>query len=57
MWTSPTKPPASCDGHQFESPRLHQVVRANRPGFPAATVPRLFSALARKLVVCGRLGA
>jgi hypothetical protein len=28
-WTSPTKPPASCDGHQFESPPLHQVVRAN----------------------------
>ena len=27
--------------------------RANRPGFPAPTIPRLFSALARKLMVCG----
>ena len=24
----------------------------NRPGFPAPTIPRLFSALARKLMVC-----
>jgi hypothetical protein len=31
----------------------HQVVGANRPGFPAPTIPRLFSALARKLMVCG----
>ena len=27
----------------------HQEVAANRPGFPAPTIPRLFSALARKL--------
>ena len=31
----------------------HQKVRANNPGFPAPTIPRLFSALARKLLVCG----
>ena len=30
----------------------HQEVGANRPGFPARTIPRLFSALARKLMVC-----
>src|SRR5271163_2753602 len=30
----------------------HQEVAANRPGFPAPTIPRLFSALARKLGVC-----
>jgi hypothetical protein len=41
------------DGHRFESPPLHQVVPANRPGFPAPTIPRLFSALARTLMVCG----
>ena len=39
--------------HRFESPQLHQVGAANRPGFPAPTIPRLFSALARKLLVCG----
>jgi hypothetical protein len=43
----------SAEGHRFESPLLHQVVAANRPGFPAPTIPRLFSALARKLMVCG----
>jgi hypothetical protein len=32
MWTSPTKPPASCDGHQFESPPLYQKVAASRCG-------------------------
>ena len=31
----------------------HQEVAANRPGFPARTIPRLLSALARKLMVCG----
>jgi hypothetical protein len=41
-----------CGGQRFESPPLHQVVAANRPGFPAPTIPRLFSALARKLMVC-----
>jgi hypothetical protein len=41
------------EGQRFESSQLHQVVAANRPGFPAPTVPRLFSALARKLMVCG----
>jgi hypothetical protein len=41
------------DGHRFESPQLHQEVGANRPGFPAPTIPRLFSALARKLMVSG----
>ena len=34
-------------------PPAHQEVRANHPGFPAPTIPRLFSALARKLLVCG----
>ena len=34
------------DGHRFE-------VGANRPGFPAPTIRRQFSALARKLIVCG----
>ena len=38
---------------RFESPQLHQEVAANRPGFPAPTIPRLFSALARRLIVCG----
>src|ERR1700722_1882930 len=38
---------------RFESPQLHQVVGANRPGFPAPTLLRLFSAVARKLMVCG----
>jgi hypothetical protein len=33
-------------------PQLHQEVRANCPRFPAHTIPRLFSALARKLMVC-----
>jgi hypothetical protein len=33
---------------RFESPLL-QVVAANRPRFLAPTIPRLFSALARKL--------
>src|ERR1700729_1662007 len=41
------------DGHRFESPQLHQEVAANRPGFPAPTIPGLFSALARRLMVCG----
>ena len=40
-------------GQRFESPQLHQEVGANRPGFLAPTIPRLFSALARKLMVCG----
>ena len=31
-------------------PQLHQEVAANRPGFPVPTIPRLFSALPRKLV-------
>ena len=30
----------------------HQEVAANRPGFPAPTIPRLFSALAPKVMVC-----
>jgi hypothetical protein len=30
----------------FESSLLHQEVGANRPGFPAPTIPRLLSALA-----------
>jgi hypothetical protein len=38
---------------RFESPQLHLEVAANRPGSPAPTIPRLFSALARKLMVCG----
>ena len=33
-------------------PPLHQEVGASRPGFPAPTIPRLLSALARKLMVC-----
>ena len=37
---------------KFESPQVHQEVGANRPGFPVPTIPRLFSALARKLMVC-----
>jgi hypothetical protein len=32
---------------------LHQEVDTNRPEFPAPTIPRLFSGLARKLMVCG----
>src|ERR1700722_3154620 len=47
--------PSDHDGHRFESPQLHQEVGGNRPGFPAPTIPRLFSALARKLMVCGGL--
>jgi hypothetical protein len=43
------------DGHRFESPPLHQEVGASRPGFPAPTILRLFSALALKLMVCGAL--
>jgi hypothetical protein len=39
-------------GHRFESPQLHQEVAANGLGFPAPTIPRLFSALAPKLMVC-----
>ena len=35
-----------------KSPPLHQEVGASRPGFPAPTIPRLLSALARKLMVC-----
>jgi hypothetical protein len=38
---------------EFESPQLHQEVAANHPGFPTPTIPRLFSALARRLMVCG----
>src|SRR5262245_28744505 len=38
---------------RFESPQLHQEVGANRAGFPAPTIPRPFSTLARKLMVCG----
>jgi hypothetical protein len=43
--------PASCgcwqrDGHRFESPQLHQVVGASRPGFPAPTIPPPSSASA-----------
>jgi hypothetical protein len=41
------------DGHRFESPQLHQEVGANGPGFPTPTIRRQFSALARKLMVCG----
>jgi hypothetical protein len=40
-----------CRGQGFESPQLHQEVGANRPGFTAPTIPRLFGALARKLMV------
>ena len=40
------------DGHRFESPPLLQEVGANNPEFLAPTIPRLFSALARKLLVC-----
>jgi hypothetical protein len=43
---------ASPRASRFESPQLHQEVRANRPGFPAPTIPRLLNALARKLMVC-----
>ena len=35
--------PSARDGHRFESPQLHHEVAANRPGFPAPTIPRLFS--------------
>jgi hypothetical protein len=45
-----SRPHCARDGHRFESP---QLLGANRPGFPAPTIPRLFSALARKLMVCG----
>jgi hypothetical protein len=48
-----SRSPRARDGHQFESPQLHQEVGANGPGFPAPTIPRLFSALAPKLMVCG----
>jgi hypothetical protein len=51
-----SRSPSARDGHQFESPQLHQEVRANSPGFPAPTISRLFSALARRLMFCG-LGA
>jgi hypothetical protein len=43
---SSSRSPSVRDGHRFESPQLHQVVGANRPGFPVPTIPRLFSALA-----------
>ena len=38
--------------HWFDGPQLHQEVAANRSGFPAPTIPRPFSALTRKLMVC-----
>src|ERR1700679_1298294 len=49
--------PYARDGHRFESPQLHQEVGGNCPGFRAPTMPRLFSALAQKLVVCGAYSA
>ena len=48
-----SRSPSARDGHLVRSPQLHQEVAANRPGFLAPTIPRLFSALARKLTVCG----
>ena len=45
MWTSPTKPPASCDGHQFESPQLHQEVGAKRRDFLCHRIARHFRSL------------
>jgi hypothetical protein len=39
-------------GSRFESPQLHQEVPASGSGFPVPTIPRQFSALARKLMVC-----
>jgi hypothetical protein len=44
---------ASWCGPRFDPSTIHQEVGASRPGFPAPTIPRLFSALARKLMVCG----
>src|ERR1700733_10394615 len=44
-WTSPTKPPASCDGHQFESPQLHQEVGAKRRDFLCHRIARHFRSL------------
>ena len=35
----------------------HQEVAANRPGFPAPTIPRLFGALARESPRRGRIGS
>ena len=50
-WRSPASPTRPIQ-FRFESPQLHQVVGANGPGFPAPTIARLFSALARKRMVC-----
>src|SRR5580693_1984954 len=44
-------PPASCDGHQFESPQLHQEVRTSEGRFRLPGDPR--SLLARAKGVCG----
>jgi hypothetical protein len=52
VWTSPTKPPASCHGHQFESPQLLQEVRANRRGFRVGRNPRNSGRLVRGVAVC-----
>jgi hypothetical protein len=40
------------DRFRLDSPQLHQEVAPNGRGFPAPTIPRLLSALARKLMVC-----
>ena len=59
FWTSPrTQMATSRDGHQFESPPLHQEVRANRRDFPGSEIARhLRSACARKTGLSSRFGA
>jgi hypothetical protein len=58
MWRrSSCAEPSSARGQRFESPQLHQVVAANGPGFPTPTIRRQFSALARRLMVCGAYSA
>jgi hypothetical protein len=49
----PTRRMPHRGGQRFESPQLHHYHREQKAKFPASTIPRLFSALARKLMVCG----
>jgi hypothetical protein len=41
-----------CGGQRFESPQLHQEVRANHRGFPAQKIIRRYGWLARLAPVC-----
>jgi hypothetical protein len=45
-------PTVEGDGNVANAGVVGSNLAANRPGFPAPTIPRLFSALARKLMVC-----